>query len=129
MKPVLYIAGPYSPIPGSSIARNIAVARDAAISAWLKGWAAICPHLNTCHFEEACSLPNEAYYEGDLAFITRMQPDRGDALLFLPQWQESVGAQFEHDYAREIGLPCYYAEEGLPPAGAHLAAIRKGGGS
>lgn len=114
--PMLYVSGKFSHddlLHG--VEHNVLIASRYSLEAWRKGWATISPHKNSSGFQHS-DLPWEIWMLGDLAFIARMLPERGDALLMLPQWEESSGARIERDYALEIGLNVYYAEHGIPDA-------------
>lgn len=95
----LYIAGKYR----GDIDANIAVARKVAIELWEAGHAALCPHLNTAHFEVGCNIPEEQYIEGDLLWLAC-----ADAIVMLPDWERSDGAYTEWRFARDHGIPRYY---------------------
>lgn len=116
MRPILYISGPYSPGYGRSTEDNIETARAYAVRAWEKGWAAITPHLNTAGFEHLCTgVEHGDWLAGDLA---RLDPAR-DAVLMLPRWILSRGAQVEHKAALSRKLRVYYADAiagGVPEA-------------
>lgn len=100
---IIYIAGKYSGTP-EEIEENICAARRAAIEVWEAGYVAICPHLNTAHFEQDCKCSYEQYLIGDLQILARC-----DAAMFLPGWEESSGARQEHDYCLRNGISiCYY---------------------
>ena len=99
---LIYVSGPYSAGYGRSIADNIAVARTAAIRIWDSGNAALCPHLNTAHFEEDCRAEWIDYITGDLIMV-----ERCDAVVMLPNWRQSRGAVQEHDHAVSHGKPVY----------------------
>jgi hypothetical protein len=114
--PVLYVSGKFSHddlLHG--VEHNVLIASKYSLEGWSKGFAVICPHKNSQGFQHS-DLPWEIWMLGDLAFIARMQPERGDALLMLPGWEESRGACIERDYAVERGLDIYYAENGIPEA-------------
>jgi hypothetical protein len=96
---IIYISGKYS----GDIDNNIALARKVAIEVWERGHVALCPHLNTAHFEEDCDCSYDDYIKGDLLLI-----EGCDAILMLPGWQESQGAQVEYEYAEKLGLPMYH---------------------
>jgi len=96
---LVYIAGPYR----GGVDKNIAIARKAAIAVWESGNVAICPHLNTAHFEVDCKCQDEVYLSGDLNILARC-----DAILMLEGWEQSEGSQAEYLYAKQIGLFCYY---------------------
>jgi hypothetical protein len=110
---LVYISGPYSAyeIPGMdgdyfSSAYNINVARQHAIKIWNRGDAAICPHLNTAHFEYDCDAAYEQYIEGDLLMV-----DRCDVIYMLPNWRYSKGAILEHARAVLMDKEIEYAEQ------------------
>ena len=94
---VVYLAGPYS----GGVAANIAAARAVAIEVWRRGHIALCPHLNTAHFED--DLPRFTHADwlrGDRELLCRC-----DAILLLPGWDHSPGAIEEHAVARAVGIP------------------------
>jgi nucleoside 2-deoxyribosyltransferase len=96
---VIYISGKYS----GDVETNIRKAREAAIAVWEAGFTALCPHLNTAHFDNDCKCTYEDYINGDLALITNC-----NALLMLHDWEESKGAIIERTYALERGIPVFY---------------------
>ena len=115
-RPVLYISGPFDgPDPIHDIGDNIKHASRAALEGWRKGWAVICPHKNTAGFQHV-NEPWETWMEGDLAFIERMDPARGDAMYMIGGWLESKGAKMEHMNALAKGLQVYYWPKPLPVA-------------
>ena len=95
---LVYVSGKYR----GDVEENIANARKVAIALWEAAHAVICPHLNTFHMEVDCKLPDEGYIEGDLEMVARV-----DALVMVKGWQESKGANIEHAYALELGIPIY----------------------
>jgi hypothetical protein len=107
-RPVLYLSGPYSATEDNSVTDNIAVARQFAVKAWEKGWAALCPHLNTAHFEGDCDLDHADWLDGDLGFIERLDPER-DAMLMLPGWVGSAGSMQERSVAIARRIRVFYA--------------------
>lgn len=96
---VVYTAGKYS----GNINENIAQARKVAIELWEAGLAVICPHLNTANFEVDCLCEYDDYMSGDLSIIKNV-----DAVIMLPSWHESKGANLEHDFALRNKIPVYY---------------------
>ena len=95
---VVYIAGPYRSKGGiNGIAENIWNARQAAVRWIKKGYAVICPHLNTSFMDGA--LPDEVFLECGLELL-----NRADVIVVLPGWQDSEGSKAEVLRAREIGL-------------------------
>lgn len=95
---IVYISGPYR----GDVDANIQAAREAAIKVWEAGHTAICPHLNTAHFEDDCSLDDDRYVERDMDILARC-----DGILMLPGWEASVGARTEHAYALDLSLPVW----------------------
>jgi intein/homing endonuclease len=102
---LVYIAGKYR----GDVDANIAAARKVAIELWEMGHVAICPHLNTAHFEQDCHVTDGVYLSGDLDILARC-----DAVVMVPGWQESVGARDEYDFAEYRGIPIYQYPD-LPP--------------
>ena len=103
-RPILYISGPYSAGNGRTVADNIAVARAHAVAAVRNGWFPFTPHLNTAHFEIDCpEVPNEEWLAGDLAILKHLEPGY-DAMLLLPNWEQSEGTTLEVGWAKHIGL-------------------------
>jgi nucleoside 2-deoxyribosyltransferase len=103
---LLYLAGPFShddPIHGTE--RNILAASEIALEAWKRGWAAVCPHKNTQGFQHA-GIPQEVWYKGDIALMLRC-----DAVLMLPKYWQSKGAQLELEAAKKAGMAVYFYEE------------------
>lgn len=95
---VVYLAGPYSANEHGSISENIIKARKIAIEMWEQGYAVICPHLNTAHFEVDCQCDYEDYMRGDFAIIHKV-----DAVVMIPGWQDSKGAVMERNLALRLG--------------------------
>lgn len=90
---VVFISGKYR----GDVDTNIETAKQAAIKLWKAGYAVICPHLNTAHFDGLC--PDEVWLDGDLEIMKRC-----DAVYFLDNWIDSEGAIKEMEIARQIGL-------------------------
>ena len=99
--PVIYIAGPFRGPDYYAIKRNIDRAEALALRVWQTERAvALCPHLNTAHFQNAA--PDEVWLEGDLELLRRC-----DAVLLTDNWRESAGACVEVGFAREHGVPVF----------------------
>jgi hypothetical protein len=95
---IAYVAGPYREGHGRTVHANIDGAALVAMDLWKIGCTAICPHLNTAHFDG----PVEQYLAGDLEILSKC-----DAIVMAPFWRESDGACAELRYARKLGLPAY----------------------
>lgn len=113
---LIYIAGKYSADTDEGITANIEAARKVAIELWEAGHIALCPHLNTAHFERDCNATYRQYIDGDLDMLSRC-----DAILMLPGWENSQGAKAEWGYAKELGMPIHLYPE-IPPR--HAAELR-----
>lgn len=103
---LVYVAGPFRGPSHWAIAENIRAAERMALEVWRLGAAAICPHLNTAHFQG--ELPDQVWLEGDLAIVRRC-----DALLLTPEWERSAGARAEKEFAEHLGLPVFQNSEAL----------------
>lgn len=100
---LVYVSGKYSGTP-EEISANIQAAREASVKVWESGNTALCPHLNTYHFEKDCSCGYEDYIQGDLELLQRC-----DAILMLPGWKDSKGAVREHSFACQCEKIVYYS--------------------
>jgi len=68
---------------------NVQKARAEALKWWSKGYAVICPHLNSMFMDGACH--NETWINGDLELLRR-----SDIVVMLKGWEGSEGAKREH---------------------------------
>lgn len=95
---VAYIAGPYRANPklGRTVLMNIRSAELVAIRYWQKGFAVICPHLNTAFFDGMA--PDSVWLDGDLEFVRR-----SDVVVMMKGWEHSSGATKELELARSLG--------------------------
>lgn len=101
---VLYVAGPYRGVHPTSVRRNIQSAKNVAVDLWVRGYTALCPHLNTENFEEcAPELTFDDYIDGDFAMLKWC-----DGIVMAPSWAGSVGALMEKTYAELMGIPVFY---------------------
>lgn len=98
---VVYIAGPFRGKSHWDVAQNIRRAEALALEVWRLGAAAICPHLNTAHFQDAA--PDKVWLEGDLEILRRC-----DAIILTDNWRSSSGAVAEVQLARTLNLPVLY---------------------
>lgn len=100
---VVYIAGKYSAETLELIQANIDKAKAVAQELWGKGYAVICPHTNTAHFDETENCTWETYLSGDEKIILRC-----DAVIVLDNYEQSKGAKREIAFAEKNGIPVYY---------------------
>jgi hypothetical protein len=109
---LIYIAGQYSGKDFAEIDRHIDIAKHASINLLKRGWAVICPHLNTCHFElyeDEIGYTHDDWLKMDFEIL-----ERCDAIFMLKNWKDSKGAKMELDYARELGITIYFENDGYP---------------
>ena len=97
---VIYVAGPFRGPSHWAIAENIRNAERLALQVWNLGHAALCPHANTAHFQDAA--PDEVWLKGDLEMLLRC-----DAIIMTPDWERSSGAKAERQFAIEHGIPVF----------------------
>lgn len=105
-KPLVYVAGPFRGPDHYAIHKNILAAEDISWHVWAMGGVALCPHLNTQHFQG--SLPDDIWLEGDIIMLKRC-----DVVLMMPRWRDSSGATEEHRVAIEAKIPVVYSLEQL----------------
>lgn len=92
-----YIAGPYRSDTIRGTVENIRRAEAVAIKYWKKGYAVICPHMNTALFDGL--LPDGVWLEGDIEILKRC-----DVIILMRGWSQSKGAQLEYDIAKKNDL-------------------------
>lgn len=100
-RPICYIAGPYRGANAWEIRQNIIRAEAKAFTIWELGAVALCPHLNTAHFQG--SLDDHVWLDGDLEMLRRC-----DALVLVAGYGHSAGAIAELTFARELGLMVFF---------------------
>ena len=94
---IAYIAGPYRSETHHGIELNIREAEAVAIKYWKLGYAVICPHKNTAHFDGLAE--DDIWLKGDLEILRRC-----DVIVLMKTWQKSTGAKEEHKEAVRCGL-------------------------
>jgi len=109
MKRVVFLSGPYRATATTTVLEHIREAELHALNLWIAGFAVICPHLNTAHFDGIC--PNGTWLEGDLAILSRLS--KTDAVFMLPGWEDSEGSKAELDLATALRIPIFYSLEEL----------------
>ena len=98
----MYVAGPFRGPSHWAIAENIRNAERLALEVWRRGAAAICPHANTAHFQDAA--PDHVWLDGDLELLKRC-----DAVLLTPDWERSNGACAEKATAEAARIPVLFS--------------------
>lgn len=59
------------------------------------------------------AMQPEGMSNADYMRISFAQLDSADAIIFLPDWKDSKGAQLEHLWAEYVGKPRYYIADGV----------------
>lgn len=103
-----YISGPYRSQGGiNGIYDNVQHARASALKLWKKGYAVLCPHMNTQFLDGA--LPDEVWLGGDLEMLHRC-----DLVLMVDGWKDSAGSLAEKALAEKLGLPVFTHAHSVP---------------
>lgn len=97
---LVYIAGPFRAPDQWKQFQNIRRAETLAFEVWKLGAVAICPHLNTMHFQDA--LPDSVWLDGDLEIVKRC-----DAVVMVHGWEDSKGSLKERELAFKLGIPVF----------------------
>lgn len=101
---VIYVAGPYRDKRGLYyVDRNICEAREVAAQLWAWDFSVICPHTNTRFIDGYEGIKDDAFLEGDLDQIERV-----DAVVFMPRWKTSEGSLGEYAFAKQLGIPVFF---------------------
>ena len=95
---LIYLAGPYR----GNTEENIRIADEVSRELWAKGHYVICPHKNSSGFEHDTRISIEHILNGDIFMLSKC-----DAIVILPNWDQSEGAKIEHDYAKHNHIPIY----------------------
>lgn len=99
---VAFISGPYRAGTLDQIHRNIEAAREVACHYWKRGYAVVCPHLNSAYMDGLC--PDGVWLYGYQEILRRC-----DLVVMLPGWTRSAGAVREHDLAVLLEKEIVYA--------------------
>ena len=101
---VIYLSGKYNSDTFDGITENIMFARKVAVNLWEQGYAVLCPHMNTAHFEvDTTKVTYDDWLKGDLEMLLRC-----DAIIMLPEWEKSSGAKMEKKLAEKYEIPVFY---------------------
>jgi len=94
---VVYVAGAFRAKTQWGIMQNVRRAEEASLRLWKLGYAVICPHTMTQHFQNEC--PDEVWLDGCLELLKRC-----DAIYMVNGWSFSEGSLAELNFAKELGL-------------------------
>lgn len=101
MQKIAFLSGPYRSKTHYGIHKNIQAAEDVALKYWRLGYAVICPHKNSAHFDGA--LPDETWLDGDIEILKRC-----DVIVMMRGWENSTGARAERNMAVVEGIEIIY---------------------
>lgn len=97
---VVYVAGKYRSKQGIfGVTQNIEASRVVSRQLWAMGLAPISPHCNS-NLMDGPDIDDKVFLDGDLEILRRC-----DAVIMLPDWQESSGATAEKAFAESLGIP------------------------
>ena len=107
----IYVAGSYSADNVITVLENMRIGMRASVEVFLAGFAPFCPWLDY-HFQlmlrEGEVLTVNDYYEYSLAWL-----EVSDAILVLPNSENSKGVQAEIRRAEELKIPIFYSLQDL----------------
>lgn len=111
MRKRVYVAGSYSADNVLKILNNIKIGTRKSVDVLLAGYAPFCPWLDhqfQFYLKENETLAIEDYYEYSMAWL-----EVSDAVLVLPNYENSKGTIAEIERAKELGIPVFYSLEEL----------------
>jgi len=107
---LIYVAGPYTASSNGTTAENIAVAMEAGAELYRRGYAPFIPHTMTASFDELFpDIPKQVYIKTDLLYLSLCP-----SMLMLIYWEESPGAQTEHNVGVRLEKRIYYNLDDVP---------------
>jgi len=98
---LLYIAAPYRASTTAAIHNNIHEASLMAQFYWLQGFAVICPHLNSAHFDGL--LNDKSFLEATTLMLSKCTH-----IALHPRWSFSAGCMEEYEYAMNNNIIPHY---------------------
>ena len=101
---VIYVAGAFRGKNYWEQHRNILRAEIATFSLLSNGFAPLCPHKITEHFQGAHT--DELFLNVCKAWLKKC-----DCIFMMCGWRDSKGSVDEHELAIKMGIPIYYEEE------------------
>jgi len=108
---VAYVAGPYRAETHAEVHANIQRARRVAEQLWAKGYAVICPHLNSAFMSGPIDEKN--FLDGYLELVRRSDI----VVVSCKPGEASSGTEAEVTEAAKMNLPVFFAaSEDIPSA-------------
>ena len=104
----IYVAGPYSADNVLDVLRNIGRGQYVCAKLFFKGYAPFCPwHDKTYMTDRFYEIPTvEMFYNYSMAWL-----EVSDAVLVLPDSENSKGTQAEIKRASELSIPVHYMKD------------------
>lgn len=102
---IVYLAGPIRPKGDQTLEGNVAIAKSVALELWKSGYTVICPHANS-DLPVALAekeVESSRWLTGDLEIVARC-----DAVVVLPNWEQSEGTKGEIAFAKERNIMIAY---------------------
>jgi len=103
---VVYVIGPYRAKTVNEILHNIYEARRVAEELWRKGYAVICPHLNSAFMDG--HVPDEVFLKADQEILGRC-----DGFALVRGWERSEGSLDEVRLALMMGKEFVQTRRGV----------------
>ena len=95
---LIYIIAPYTAETDAKQSSNIHDAKQLALYCWTKGYAVLCPHLNSSWMSGI--VPEEQFYLGTLKMLSKC-----DVAIVVPNHQASQGSIAELAFAEQNSIP------------------------
>ena len=113
-KIVIYIAGKVTDKTAELIKKNIAIAEDYGVKVALLGHTVILPHtMFTMDMQSALTTKSKKGYDRIMEMCLVLV-ERVDAILLLPNWQNSKGSKKEYKYALKLNKHIFYQLDEIP---------------
>lgn len=114
MRPIAYVAGPYS---GKDRDKFVAEANEVGKALMLLGYAPFVPHKNSLNWENELgkTVDTDEFLDVDFAIL-----EKCNILVLFGDWKKSYGATQEVEFAKSNGIEVYGDITIVPPA-EHLA--------
>ena len=103
---MIYLASPIRPTGNQTLRDNVDNAKKIALELWEKGFKVFCPAANTdlpTEAVHALNLPDGAILSADIRILFLC-----DAIVVAPDWENSIGVNYEIKLAKSFGIPIYY---------------------
>ncbi len=111
IRPLAYVAGPYSAEREEERDLNVLRADEVGRALLAKGYAPIVPHKMSWRWENDERFGHGDFMAADLAILQHCH-----LLVLVGQWRESNGAMQEVAEARALGIPVFSDIDSVPSA-------------